>query len=164
MPPVSDIVYSIDEFGLFQRRVGINNFQSIRAPQMRVLGASFGAVVPPPPGETLVMTVGRFPPEPDPVDQVGFFSGLYGALNPAILNGANVLALANEIDTPPEALTLVIEGNLGQSFFTSMELNGVVYTSVSAGFQFDGTFSSWQWGANAGLIVGLNYDVDFVLP
>jgi len=88
-----------------------------------------------------------------------FVSGAFGgywqnSVSPSTVWSGQAVELktVGAISTGPQYVTLLINGNRGQSFFSSILIAGKSLTSSSATYQYTGGKSGWSWFATSDTI------------
>lgn len=90
---------------------------------------------------------------------IGFISTVAGALSPTTFGGVTIWSIAD--DTQVNNFAVSMQANVGQSFFSSISINGKTYTSASATFSpWNGFSTVWTWPSpRAGLANGGVYPI-----
>lgn len=137
MPPLSEIVWDIAD------TPGDAAILAQSAPAgPGVLLCSF-AIVPGP----LALVAATIPPTTTE-DLHGYVAAsAIGSLTPDTYNGQIIGVIQSGLDRfgSDNSLIRFNATGLGQSFFTSLEINGVTHTSATATFTDDGTNCQWSW-------------------
>lgn len=116
----------------------------------------FRGFVDTPDNPTHSLTAGTFGAD------VGFVTGLYGTFTPSTLNGQIIVAISDDNDAGPDFVVQIGSSDLGQSFFTSMYINGTTRLTSAATYSFAGQ-SQWSWSGAVGLVNATVYPVTFIL-